>query len=130
MDSACSVIVDDFHLDGAIRGPHEADAELIVDSDAVLALALAAQRLQPITGRRPEVAQFDRAVQLREFARGDAADRPEVTSLPGLEERPCRGAAEAPDHAAIVSRLTFPVQAHGRTDEHSAGILLAQQAEG
>ncbi len=45
------MVVHDFHIVGVAVPPHEADAILIIDPDAVLALALAVQRLQPVSGR-------------------------------------------------------------------------------
>ena len=51
------MVVDDFHIAGVAVSPHEADAILIIDSDAVLALALAVQSLQPVSGRNVQIIQ-------------------------------------------------------------------------
>ena len=48
------MVVDDFHVVGVAIPPHEADAILIIDPDAVLALALAVQRFQPVSGRHTQ----------------------------------------------------------------------------
>jgi hypothetical protein len=49
------VIVDEFHVPGATGAPGEADTPLIVDSDAVLAGAGAAQLLESVARRYPQV---------------------------------------------------------------------------
>jgi hypothetical protein len=48
------VIVRDLYSLGAVGGPLEADPVLIVDANAVLAFAIAPERLQPIPRRHPE----------------------------------------------------------------------------
>ena len=45
------VVVDDLDVEGIGGAPDEADAPLIVDADAVLACAIALERLKPIAGR-------------------------------------------------------------------------------
>jgi hypothetical protein len=49
------MIVDDFDLVALTFVPHEADAPLVVDSDAVPARALSPQKFQTIRGRDPQV---------------------------------------------------------------------------
>ena len=51
------MVVDDFHIVGVAIPPNEADAILIIDSDAVLAFALAVQSLQPVSGRNIQIIQ-------------------------------------------------------------------------
>src|SRR5262249_1785526 len=48
-----SMIVDDLDIVGVAVTPAEADAPLVVDSDAVLPFAIPGEPLQPITGWRP-----------------------------------------------------------------------------
>jgi len=57
------MVVDDFHVVGVALPPHEADAILIIDPDAVLALALAVQRFQPVSGRHTQIIQRHGGVQ-------------------------------------------------------------------
>jgi hypothetical protein len=57
------VVVYDFHIPRIAPGPSEANAPLIVDSYAVLALAVPIQRLEMISRRRPEVIQVLGIVQ-------------------------------------------------------------------
>lgn len=42
------MVVHDFNISWAVVGPSEADAELIIDPDAVLAFAVALQGFQPV----------------------------------------------------------------------------------
>ena len=51
------MVVYDFHIVGVAVPPNEADAILIIDTDAVLALALAMQSLQPVSGRNIQIIQ-------------------------------------------------------------------------
>ena len=51
------MVIDDFYVVGVAIPPHEADAVLIIDSDAVLALALAVQNLRPVSGRNIQIIQ-------------------------------------------------------------------------
>jgi hypothetical protein len=51
------VIIDDLDLLRITFAPDEADAELVVDSDAVLSLAVSDQLFQPISGEGAEIAK-------------------------------------------------------------------------
>jgi hypothetical protein len=61
------VIVDDFHVKRIAVTPNEADAESVVDSDAVLATAVAFESLQPVTREDGQVLQSVGGVQLPQF---------------------------------------------------------------
>jgi hypothetical protein len=61
------MVVDDFHVVGVAIPPHEADAILIIYSDAVLALALAVQSLQPVSGRHTQIIQRHGGMQQEEL---------------------------------------------------------------
>jgi hypothetical protein len=50
-----SVVIDDLDQFGAAVAPDEADAPLIVDSDAMLAASVASQGFEAITGQCPQV---------------------------------------------------------------------------
>ena len=52
------MIVDKFNVQGFAVSPCEADAPLIVDADAVGALAVAAEFLQPVARRTAEIQGF------------------------------------------------------------------------
>jgi hypothetical protein len=66
-----SMVVHDLHVRRSVTGPSEADPELVVDTDAVLALSVAPQLLQPISRRRAQEIQRMRSIQHRELARCD-----------------------------------------------------------
>jgi hypothetical protein len=51
------MIVDDLDAIGITLSPRETDPELVVDPDRVLALSVAGEFLQPVTGRDPQVAE-------------------------------------------------------------------------
>ena len=61
------MVVDDFHIVGVAIPPNEADAILIIDSDAVLAFALAVQSLQPVSGRNIQIIQRHGGMQQEEL---------------------------------------------------------------
>ena len=63
-----SVVIHNFNVFRALRCPYKTHSELIVDADAVLSLALAAQGLQPVAGRGSHIAQLARCVQLIQLA--------------------------------------------------------------
>lgn len=51
------MIIDDFDFHGATLGPSKANAPLIVDANAVLALSIAFQRFESMRRRNEEVGQ-------------------------------------------------------------------------
>lgn len=51
------MVVNDFYVLRARRGPAETDAVLIVDSNTVLTLSIPLQSLQPIAGRDLKVSK-------------------------------------------------------------------------
>src|SRR5690606_26202288 len=65
-----SVLVGDLDLVGVAATPHEADAPLVVDADAVLALAVAVQGLKPVARRNAEVPELRGGVEHHELAVG------------------------------------------------------------
>jgi hypothetical protein len=58
------MVIRDLDVLGIPFQPHEAQAELIVDSNAILPGSRAAQRLQPIAGQRREIPQIPRLMKL------------------------------------------------------------------
>jgi hypothetical protein len=66
--------------------PDKADSPLIVDANTVLTLTVAVERLQPIAGRRREVAEFRSSIQLPQFPLSDPLDGPKsLNPLPAVE---------------------------------------------
>jgi len=72
------MIVHDFHVEGVSLPPFEADTPAVVDADAVLAGALAPQRLQPVAGRHGQVFQARRGMELEQLAAGRPLDGAEA----------------------------------------------------
>lgn len=66
------MVIDAFDRIGTASGPDEADAELVVDADAVLAGAITPQSLQPVARGNPQVVQTARDLQLPELAASHA----------------------------------------------------------
>jgi hypothetical protein len=65
------VVIDDLDVLGARGGPTKADAELVIDADTVLSLAVAGQGFQPVSGWYAQIFKPVRNLQLPEFAAGD-----------------------------------------------------------
>jgi hypothetical protein len=80
------MVICDLNVMRPVRFPDEADAILIVDTDAVLSAAIAAEPLQPVSRRDPEVGQCPRRVQHEELSQCNAPqirrEPPILTSLP------------------------------------------------
>src|SRR5690606_40595033 len=94
---AASVVVHDFYVFGVRAIPAKADAELIVDPDAVLALAIALQGFQPISRRHSQVFQAPGPIELLQFAPSDHGDAVEAPHGLAFEEVPGVLAAERLD---------------------------------
>lgn len=73
------MIVGDLDLSRTLIGSDEADAPLVVDADAVLTCAVAAQRLEAV--RRREA-------QVRESDGGDDSLKPHARSTPDVRRQP------------------------------------------
>jgi hypothetical protein len=63
-----SVIIHDFHFVRFRFAPHKADAVLIVDSNAVLALAVALQGFQPVACRLTKIVEAIGVIEYLQFA--------------------------------------------------------------
>jgi len=100
------MIVDDLDLVGVAIAPYKTDPPLVVDPYAVLALTIAGQLLEPVSGRNPEVLQRLRVVQHRELATGDVLDTPKARTTLAVEERFGVLAPERPYHFVSVLRIT------------------------
>jgi hypothetical protein len=56
-------VINDFNVGRAVASPNEADAILLVDSDAVLPLSISRKRFKSVSNRDPEVFQLLSRVQ-------------------------------------------------------------------
>jgi hypothetical protein len=68
------VVIGDLDIGGVSIVPSKAEAVLVVDSDAVLPLAVSFQRLQLVAGNCRQVAQRDSPVQMEELPQRDRFD--------------------------------------------------------
>jgi hypothetical protein len=62
------MVISDFDFVSIAVTPDKADAPLIVDANAELALAVAAECFQTIAWRRRQITKFDSNVQLAQLA--------------------------------------------------------------
>jgi hypothetical protein len=62
------VVIDDFHIMGAVVSSHETDQPLIVDTNAVLSRPISSQGFPAIIRRNPKILQARRHRQLSELA--------------------------------------------------------------
>jgi hypothetical protein len=72
------VVVNDLNFVSVSVPPYEADAPLIIDSNAVLALAIAAQAFEPVSSRSGQVAELPREMHLVKLPPGDSLNGPEL----------------------------------------------------
>ena len=63
-----SVVIGYLHIADSVVGPDETEPVLIVDSDAVLSLAVAGQCLQPVPRWNSQIVKTDRNIQLVQLA--------------------------------------------------------------
>lgn len=61
------MVINDFDCGGVVINPDETDPPLVVDSNAVLALAVSPKRLQAITRNGGQVRQASRRIDVIEF---------------------------------------------------------------
>jgi len=66
------VVVDDLDIVRISSEPAEADAPLIVDSDAVLANPVPGEFLKAVRGRDTQVDEAGRGIQHDQFAKGNS----------------------------------------------------------
>jgi hypothetical protein len=98
------------HIFGVIASPYEADPELIVDPDRVLACTVALEGLEPVRRRRLEVLELAGLGQHDQLPPRDPdkVGREAFARVVTHEERLSSRVPEAPDHVGNVSyRDTF-----------------------
>ena len=70
------MVIHDLDLLGTTVAPLAAQAPLVVDPDTVLSPAISTQRLQMVAGRRGQLREPDRGVELPKFSQGDSLKIP------------------------------------------------------
>jgi hypothetical protein len=81
------MIVDNLDFFGAALDPHETDAPLLVDPDAVLALSAPSKELQPISGNCPQIRQRGRAIYHRKLSQRRPLDALKAQHPLPMEQR-------------------------------------------
>jgi hypothetical protein len=108
------VIIDDLNPLDAPIPPNEAEPPVVVDPNAVLARSAAAQSLQPISGRRRQIAEVFRGVQLPQLPLGYSLHaRRELPCVPTMKQRLGFAIGERADHSFRL--YTHSVQIAKRT---------------
>ena len=99
-----AVIVHDLNICRANFSPYETNPPLIIDADAVLALAVVFQRLQVISGWCLQKCQCLCGIKLRKLSLGDLDQSLEPARALALVQRQGVLALERLDHARSVLR--------------------------
>lgn len=98
------MIIHNFNVVRVFAAPAEANAPLVIDADAVLANAVAFQGFQAVAGRQRQIAQFARAINLRELPQGHALNlRRQAVVAPPLPQPLCFPASEVGNHCFNLS---------------------------
>src|SRR5581483_7376554 len=98
------VVVDDLDFICLPVRPAETDPPLLVDPDAVLPLAVAFERLEPISRRRHQVAKCLSTVKIEQLAARRPLNRPEAGDWAIIEQCLGIGRPEGLDHLPRVLR--------------------------
>jgi hypothetical protein len=86
-----SMVIHDFDVLGSAACPPKADSPLVVDPDAVLALAVAPQGFQSIARRDPQVIEATGDLELAKFATcGDRTAFEPLDPVPARQGRSFR----------------------------------------
>jgi len=98
------MIIYNFSVVRVFAVPAEAYPPLVIDSDAVLSRAIAFQGFQAVAGRQGQVAQFARAIKLRELPQGHTLNlRRQAVVTPPLPQPLCFPASEVGNHRFNLS---------------------------
>jgi hypothetical protein len=95
---AFPVVVDNLDIVRSILFPKKADAELVVDTDAVLSLPVSPERFQAIARRDLQIGQVDSRFHLIQFPKCYILQAPPTAIVPLNKELARLGILEALDH--------------------------------
>jgi len=104
------MIINDFNICRAFLCPAEANAELIIYPNAVLALAFVFERFQAIARWRSKERQCMRSVKLSQLPGCDTYDLRKPLALTSFKQRLRVGTAEAINHSLMLERACEPEQ--------------------
>jgi hypothetical protein len=123
------VIVDDLDVVRGTLQPAEAESVLVIDPDAVLAVPVAPQSLEPIAGRDGEQGECADCIELGELPLGDTPGRRRADPARGPGVLPvehvlrARG-REGLDHPPCRTVIVITVQAEGTDPLAQGGIQM------
>jgi len=80
------VVVNDLNFVRVPVSPYEADAPLIIDSNAVLALAIAAQAFEPVSSGSGQIAEIPREMYLVKLPPSDSLNGPKLPHRFAMKE--------------------------------------------
>jgi hypothetical protein len=93
------MVINDLDVFGTCPCPAEADAPLVVDPDAVLALPIAAKHLESVSGRHTQVVEAGGNLELAQLAASHCRDILESSHPLAARQAGGVGTPECPDHA-------------------------------
>ena len=92
-------------------GPAEADAELVVDPDAMLTLSVADEPFKPVAGWNTKVFEANRGIELPEFSEGNALNASSESPYgKALKKALSVLVSEAPDHCLIITQRVMSIK--------------------
>jgi hypothetical protein len=105
------MIVHDFYVGRLVLGPDEADPVLVVDPNAVLALAIAREGLEAVAGRDPEIGEALGGIELVELPESHGPEVWGATAaglfgVAAIEDVLCALVLERADHDDMVARMS------------------------
>ena len=118
-----SMIIDDLHVKRIAVFPTETDPVPIIHAHAVLSLAVAFQRFQPVGRRRRQVAKLFRAIDLNEPSQGHRIDPLKPFDPPQPKYRFGVFVAKRSNQTTIILRYTLNAR-------HGPGRKRARQGRG
>jgi hypothetical protein len=96
------VIIDNLNVHRVASVPNETDTPLIIDPYAVLTAPVSVQCLQAVAGRRGQISDLCRAIQLAKFPLSDAFDSVESSAVQPSKKAGGFVAAKRFDHSGMV----------------------------
>jgi hypothetical protein len=104
------MVVGNLDVEGVSILPAEADAVLVVDSDAVLPFSVALQGFELVAGNRGQIAQRGCAVQMEQLADRDLLDCVKLSRELLLEDLFRCNVSKRTNHVLIVYRYGMNVK--------------------
>ena len=96
------MVINDFDLLWPGFHPDKAEPELVIDADAVLAMAVPLERLQAIAWWNLQIVEASRGIEDGELAEGRASEASKPPHRPPLKEGLGVAATKRPDHTVTL----------------------------